>query len=148
MANFRGGFAFNNEAAKVEVEQAPDGTLISCVNPVTEESLGGGGGSVTIKLTNPVGASGFNSCKIKAVDEYGTPSEVIGEITSATGSITLTCPALIFMQCAGSMVSMPGMQSKYACTGLVGINRVTSGGVYIAVAGDGTATISGIEWSD
>lgn len=53
MANFRGGFAFNNEAAKVEVEQAPDGTLISCVNPVTEESLGGGGGSVTIKLTNP-----------------------------------------------------------------------------------------------
>lgn len=43
MANFKGGFAFNNEAAKVEVEQAPDGTLISCVNPVTGESLGGGG---------------------------------------------------------------------------------------------------------
>ena len=42
MANFKGGFAFNNEAAKVEVEQAPDGTLISCVNPVTGEELGGG----------------------------------------------------------------------------------------------------------
>lgn len=42
MANFKGGFAFNNEAAKVEVEQAPDGTLVSCVNPVTGESLGGG----------------------------------------------------------------------------------------------------------
>lgn len=41
MANFKGGFAFNNEAAKVEVEQAPDGTLISCVNPVTGESIGG-----------------------------------------------------------------------------------------------------------
>ena len=41
MANFKGGFAFNNEAAKVEVEQAPDGTLISCVNPVTGESLAG-----------------------------------------------------------------------------------------------------------
>lgn len=41
MVNFKGGFAFNNEAAKVEVEQAPDGTLISCVNPVTGESLGG-----------------------------------------------------------------------------------------------------------
>ena len=39
MANFKGGFAFNNEAAKVEVEQAPDGTLISCVNPVTGEDL-------------------------------------------------------------------------------------------------------------
>lgn len=39
MANFKGGFAFNNEAAKVEVEQAPDGTLISCVNPVTGEGL-------------------------------------------------------------------------------------------------------------
>jgi hypothetical protein len=45
MANFKGGFAFNNEAAKAEVEQAPDGTLISCVNPVTGESLGGGGSS-------------------------------------------------------------------------------------------------------
>lgn len=32
MANFKGGFAFNNEAAKVEVEQAPDGTLIIKVN--------------------------------------------------------------------------------------------------------------------
>lgn len=42
MANFKGGFAFNNEAAKVEVEQAPDGTLISCINPVTGESLAGG----------------------------------------------------------------------------------------------------------
>lgn len=41
MANFKGGFAFNNEAAKAEVEQAPDGTLISCVNPVTGEGIGG-----------------------------------------------------------------------------------------------------------
>lgn len=47
MANFKGGFAFNNEAAKVEVEQAPDGTLISCVNPVTGEELGGGGVEIT-----------------------------------------------------------------------------------------------------
>ena len=60
MANFKGGFAFNNEAAKVEVEQAPDGTLISCVNPVTGESLGGGGGGVlfehNVKLTNAAGS--------------------------------------------------------------------------------------------
>lgn len=39
MANFKGGFAFNNGPAKVVVEQAPDGTLVSCVNPVTGESL-------------------------------------------------------------------------------------------------------------
>lgn len=51
MANFKGGFAFNNEAAKVEVEQAPDGTLISCVNPVTGESLGGGNYSEVITGT-------------------------------------------------------------------------------------------------
>jgi hypothetical protein len=51
MANFRGGFAFNNEAAKVEVEQAPDGTLISCVNPVTGESLGGDNRTETINAT-------------------------------------------------------------------------------------------------
>lgn len=60
MASFKGGFAFNNEAAKVEVEQAPDGTLISCVNPVTGESLGGGGGRnykqvITGTLGNPFG---------------------------------------------------------------------------------------------
>ena len=42
MANFKGGFAFNNEAAKVEVEQSPNGALISCINPVTGESMGGG----------------------------------------------------------------------------------------------------------
>ena len=51
MANFKGGFAFNNEAAKVEVEQAPDGTLISCVNPVTGESLGGGNSKEVITGT-------------------------------------------------------------------------------------------------
>lgn len=43
MANFKGGFTFNNEAAKVEVEQQPDGTLVSCMNPVTGEELSGGG---------------------------------------------------------------------------------------------------------
>lgn len=51
MDNFKGGFAFNNEAAKVEVEQAPDGTLISCVNPVTGESLAGGNYSETYEGT-------------------------------------------------------------------------------------------------
>lgn len=56
MANFKGGFAFNNEAAKVEVEQAPDGTLISCVNPVTGESLGGGDSSLFVE---PVAGSSF-----------------------------------------------------------------------------------------
>ena len=150
MANFKGGFAFNNEAAKVEVEQAPDGTLISCVNPVTGESLGGGGGggSVTISLTNPVGASSFTACEIEAVDEYGTPSEVIGNITSATGSITLDCPAMIFIVCSGSMVTVPRSLNNYTCSGSVGINRATSSGIYVAVAGDGSVTISGIEWTD
>lgn len=61
MANFKGGFAFNNEAAKVEVEQAPDGTLISCVNPVTGESLGGGGGAEIFtpifRITNHSGST-------------------------------------------------------------------------------------------
>jgi hypothetical protein len=35
----------------VEVEQAPDGTLISCVNPVTGEELGGGNYSETYEGT-------------------------------------------------------------------------------------------------
>lgn len=51
MANFKGGFAFNNGPAKAEVEQAPDGTLISCVNPVTGESLNAGNYSEIITGT-------------------------------------------------------------------------------------------------
>lgn len=57
MVNFKGGFAFNNEAAKVEVEQAPDGTLISCVNPVTGEGLNAGNSEevITGTLAAPFG---------------------------------------------------------------------------------------------
>lgn len=59
MANFKGGFAFNNEAAKVEVEQSPNGALISCINPVTGESMGGGNPNsvqvITGTLANPFG---------------------------------------------------------------------------------------------
>ena len=59
MANFKGGFAFNNEAAKVEVEQSPNGALISCINPVTGESMGGGNPNsvqvITGTLDNPFG---------------------------------------------------------------------------------------------
>ena len=61
MANFKGGFAFNNEAAKVEVEQAPDGTLISCVNPVTGEELGGGGVEITTLSGNFNIKNGYSS---------------------------------------------------------------------------------------
>lgn len=64
MANFKGGFAFNNEAAKVEVEQSPNGALISCINPVTGESMGGGNpNSVQViegTLANPFGDVDIN----------------------------------------------------------------------------------------
>lgn len=63
MANFKGGFAFNNEAAKVEVEQSPNGALISCINPVTGESMGGGNPNsvqvITGTLDNPFGSEGL-----------------------------------------------------------------------------------------
>lgn len=51
MANFKGGFAFNNGPAKVVVEQAPDGTLVSCVNPVTGQGLNAGNYSETYEGT-------------------------------------------------------------------------------------------------
>ena len=75
MTNFKGGFAFNNEAAKVEVEQSPNGALISCINPVTGESMGGGNpNSVQVKeqdkdvyltFRNEGRKSSFDSVKIQ-----------------------------------------------------------------------------------
>lgn len=120
MANFKGGFAFNNEAAKVEVEQAPDGTLISCVNPVTGEELaaGGifiksasgssfagtvrqvtvGGNNITSMYPSTAGATveinTYSRYKLRSVStESGinVPFTTISE-TSTTGQYSLTMP--------------------------------------------------------
>lgn len=95
MVNFKGGFAFNNEAAKVEVEQAPDGTLISCVNPVTGEELGGGGGfepfSGTITLKNNLSSTAY-----LAFPCTNGGKEIIKNVSAPTNtSITITTALLI-----------------------------------------------------
>ncbi len=77
MANFKGGFAFNNGAAKVEVEQAPDGTLISCVNPVTGESMSAGNYSETYTGT-------------AAEIEYGSATRLDNLIRTRAASIYFT----------------------------------------------------------
>ena len=85
MANFKGGFAFNNEAAKVEVEQAPDGTLISCVNPVTGESLGGGNYSEVIEGTLAAPFGDYTISDLAASFQTGDISGVISVDGSSLG---------------------------------------------------------------
>lgn len=57
MADFKGGFRFNNGSAAAEVEQNADGSLVSCRNPITGESIGGSGDFTLI----PAGAVTFNA---------------------------------------------------------------------------------------
>ena len=85
MANFKGGFAFNNEAAKVEVEQSPNGALISCINPVTGESMGGGNpNSVQViagTLDNPFGDVDISEL-ILALENNGANAVLNADITA------------------------------------------------------------------
>lgn len=100
MANFKGGFAFNNEAAKVEVEQAPDGTLISCVNPVTGESLSAGnsyevitgtadapfGDYTVIELAEALAAGNISIMASIDASALGIQNPIIGPIYQTLGA--------------------------------------------------------------
>lgn len=108
MANFKGGFAFNNEAAKVEVEQAPDGTLISCVNPVTGESLAGGDNYVeTFEGTLA------DLCEISAELWQSLPSEMI--LGNISINVDLDLTALSFGHAVVSLVAVKQFGSASIC---------------------------------
>lgn len=85
MANFKGGFAFNNEAAKAEVEQAPDGTLISCVNPVTGESLNAENSSEVITGTTANPLPGVNIRELADAIEARNTSAIMDIDGSSLG---------------------------------------------------------------
>lgn len=92
MANFKGGFAFNNGPAKVEVEQAPDGTLISCVNPVTGESLAGANYSEAFEGTAAnLGINGIDPSDLESELRDGNCSMRIYFDTTAIGWTSFYC---------------------------------------------------------
>ena len=134
MANFKGGFAFNNEAAKVEVEQAPDGTLISCVNPVTGESLGGGGGfsqyGSALTITN-----GYNANLSISYIVVGESGE-INTIKIQNQSVTTSVPVKDF----ASLALYGGNQIILTIprTDLLFTNKVNCEVVATRIAGDNT----------
>ena len=85
MANFKGGFAFNNGPAKAEVEQAPDGTLISCVNPVTGEGLNAGNSKEVITGTTADPLPGVKIRELADALEAGNASAIMNIDGTALG---------------------------------------------------------------
>lgn len=137
MANFKGGFAFNNEAAKVEVEQAPDGTLVSCVNPVTGESLGGADNySQVIEGTLAAPFGNYQPVSIgRAIYNGG----VSGLIAVDASSLGITAPIIIPLWIGASDPS--DIEGS--------INGVTASSVSMQYSGDtpvGTVSSAQLIW--
>lgn len=114
MANFKGGFAFNNEAAKVEVEQSPNGALISCINPVTGESMGGGNPNSVQVITGTM-ASVWDDLPIEDGNRFaelfrqgGVSAQMVGDLTALGESeIKLsTCNSFITTQDNSNIASI------------------------------------------
>ena len=107
MANFRGGFAFNNEAAKVEVEQAPDGTLISCVNPVTGEGLNAGNSKEVITGTAAAPFGDYTVAELAAGLIAGDIS-IFANIDASALGISAPIKGPVYALTSGNTITMDG----------------------------------------
>lgn len=110
------------------------------------------GYTVTVSLTNPVNASDFGYCKIYEATS-GTPYSSlvqIGEITSATGSTSVSVSTDLY----GIAIELYsdyvyGDASMISCTGGASYTTGNTSSQYVvAVTGDGTVTLNGINWYD
>ena len=117
-------------------------------------SGGGGSHTVTVTLENPISASSFSYCKIYEWDgNDSTLGAQIGEITSPTGSTTITTSATgIAVLLSGDYATPPtAVGTEVWCTGLIGLAYSTEGEparMYFAIGGDSETDISRIDWSD
>lgn len=110
------------------------------------------GYTVTVSLTNPVNASRFYSFEINEANnstDYNNMNK-LGEITSPTGSTTITVDTNLYGICL-SALGVGAYQyysaSNISCTGGATLANKAINAV-IAVTGDGTVTIDGINWYD
>lgn len=118
-------------------------------------ALPGGGSNdytVTISLTNPVNGGYFDYCNINEANnstDYFNMNK-LGEITSPTGSVTITVDQNLYGICieaVGNGSYQYYDSSNVSCTGGATIANVAVNAI-IAITGDGTVTIDGINWYD
>lgn len=122
---------------------------------VSYTASGGGGGSYTVDITlgRPASSSSFVSCLIYEWDGSYTPGQQIGEITSPTGSTTVTTSTGgIEIQLNGDYVSPPAFVGGYVwSSSMIGLAYTSDGNPGImrfAVCSDGELFIDNIDWSD
>lgn len=141
MANFKGGFAFNNEAAKVEVEQSPNGALISCINPVTGESMGGGNpNSVQViegTLANPFGDIAMDELQAAVIS--GNATAILEFNASALGFGTQKT-ALYYYGDEELTASYAGLTPAFSVAYYLRWNSASGDLEYAYVEEDGTVT--------
>ena len=140
-------------------ENIKDGVTIFGVTG-TYTGGGGGGYTVTISLTNPTNPSdaGDNyACEIYDLESYDSqnPSagvgSKIGQIATPTGSTEVTVPTTsygIYVPFAG--ISVWQNSKNTTCAGGVSITNFVNWDTayWFAVTGNGTITISGVNYND
>lgn len=95
MADFIGGFNFNNDAAVVEVGVDKDGTLEFCRNPVTGEEMGGADNYVETITGTAADVFNTNDYYTDALAEGlldGSISAIVTSDFSVLGKGTYKCP--------------------------------------------------------
>lgn len=146
MDNFKGGFAFNNEAAKVEVEQSPNGALISCINPVTGESMGGGNPNsvqvITGTLANPWGEE-YSRAPFEAMI-LGNANAMITIDLSELGAFEITAPVYLFGTGQDAVIvssgAVMGAGASVANAYTINWNVVSGALIYAGINTDGEGT--------
>lgn len=125
--------------------------FVSAVNDIP--TGGGGSYTVTIELDQPVSASSFGYCKIYEWDGSYQAGQQIGEITSATGSATVTTStAGITLRMSGDYVVPPThVGGDVLSSEMIGLAGTSDGSIAVmnfVVASDGELAILKIDWSD
>ena len=123
-----------------------DGTTITANGGVISTAGGSTASEVTVTLTNPRNASEFRRVVVSESDTQTGAATDLGTITSPTGSGTYTVEKP-YLQVAPFGVGSPWIdESSCTCTGGVAFDSSFDGTGIFLVTGDGTVTISGLDY--
>lgn len=136
--------------ANLLAENIKDGVTIFGVTGTYTGGGGGGSYTVTVTLTNPRHSTHFASFDIyeQLSDSYYDMGELIGQISSPTGSTQVSVSSSIYgvgMIASGTSVA----DGTASCTGGVSFTDTDYAGVFwFEVVGDGTITIDSIDYDN